>query len=49
MIAMIFSNSRNASLIITSVFVLFFGVALSLASKASNQEILGATAGKFRD
>jgi hypothetical protein len=36
MIAMIFSNSRNANLIIKSVFVLVFGVALSLGSKASN-------------
>ncbi|MCJ1388813.1 hypothetical protein MMC18_001663 [Xylographa bjoerkii] len=45
MIIMVFNNSRNASLIITSVFVLFFASVLALGSTASNQEILIATAG----
>ncbi|TKA81836.1 hypothetical protein B0A49_01066 [Cryomyces minteri] len=45
MIIMVFSNSRNANLIITSAFVLFFSIVLSVGSKASNQEILAATAG----
>ncbi|KAH0536827.1 hypothetical protein FGG08_006325 [Glutinoglossum americanum] len=46
-IAMIFSGSRNMNLIISSVFILFFALVLSIGSKASNQEILAATAGKF--
>lgn len=46
MIIMIFAKSVNVNLIVTSVFVLFFGLILALGSKASNQEILAATAGK---
>ncbi|TKA81839.1 hypothetical protein B0A49_01069 [Cryomyces minteri] len=45
MIIMVFSDSRNTNLIITSAFVLFFSIVLSVGSKASNQEILAATAG----
>lgn len=46
MIIMIFSKSTNANIIITCVFVLAFGAIISFGTKSSNQEILGATAGK---
>lgn len=46
MIIMIRTNSQDANLIITSTFVLFFALVLSVGSKASNQEILAATAGE---
>jgi hypothetical protein len=49
MIIMIFAKSLHVNLIVTSVFVMFFGLILSLGSKASNQEILAATAGKCNE
>jgi hypothetical protein len=47
MIIMIFAKSVHVNLIVTSVFVMFFGLIISLGSDASNQEILAATAGKL--
>jgi hypothetical protein len=44
MIVMNFVKSRNDRLIITSLFVLFFAIAIASTSRASNQELAGASA-----
>jgi hypothetical protein len=44
MIIMTFVNSTNYRLIIVSVAVIWFSVSLALATNATNQELLGATA-----
>jgi hypothetical protein len=44
MILMTFLKTRNEHLIITSVFTVVFSLGIALASRASNQEVLAATA-----
>lgn len=44
MVIMVFDPSRTKGLITTSAAVLLFAFFISLASSASNQEVLGATA-----
>jgi hypothetical protein len=44
MISMSYINSKKYLLITASLFVLLFAVTLSLASKATNQELMVATA-----
>ena len=38
-------SQAKLSLVVTVVFVLFFAAAISLSTRASNQEVLAATAG----
>jgi hypothetical protein len=44
MVALSYINSKEFSLITTCLFVVVFAIVLSLASKASNQEVITATA-----